>query len=63
VFGIDASGLTDADSTQTIGEWDSLNHLNLILALEGEFGVQFEAEEIPELTSVAAIRRRLAPQA
>jgi acyl carrier protein len=34
--------------------------LNLIMALEGEFGIQFEAEEIPELISVRSIRARLA---
>jgi acyl carrier protein len=59
VFGIDAPAITDVDSSQTIAEWDSLNHLTLIFALEEEFGVQFEAEEIPSLMSVAAIRRRI----
>jgi acyl carrier protein len=59
VLGIDASTLTDDDSSQTIAEWDSLTHLNLIFALEAEFGVRFEAEEIPELMSVRAMRQRI----
>lgn len=59
VLGIDASTLTDDDSPQTIAEWDSLTHLNLIFAVESEFGVRFEAEEIPELMSVEAMRERI----
>lgn len=59
VFGIPANAIGDGDSPQTVEAWDSVGHLNLVLALEGEFGVQFEAEEIPDLVSVGAIRRRL----
>lgn len=35
--------------------WDSLNHLNLIVELENEFGVEFEPEEIAEMKSVRNI--------
>ncbi len=35
--------------------WDSLNHLNLVLALEEEFGVQFEPTDIEQLLSVRHI--------
>jgi len=35
--------------------WTSMAHLELVLALENRFGVTFEAEEIAELASVAAI--------
>lgn len=31
--------------------WNSINHLNLIIALEAEFGVMFEPEEIAEMRS------------
>lgn len=59
VFGIDAARLSDDDSYETIPEWDSVNHINLVLSLEAEFGIQLEPGEIAELTSVAAIRARL----
>ena len=59
VFGVDASALTDADSPKTIAAWDSVAHLELIFALEAEFGVQFSADEIATLSSVAAIRDRV----
>ncbi len=36
-------------------EWDSLKHMNLILALEQEFQVQFTEEQIVEMLNVALI--------
>ena len=60
VFGGAVVALADDDSPETIDGWDSANHVNLILALEAEFGVAFEADEIAELTTVAAITERLA---
>jgi acyl carrier protein len=59
VFPVEPGALTDADSPQTIAEWDSVGHLNLVLAIEAEFGVQFSPDEMAELTSVGAIRERL----
>lgn len=60
VFGIEPTRLLETDSSQTIAEWDSLSHLNLIFALESEFDVRFDAEEIPALVSVNALRLRIA---
>jgi acyl carrier protein len=42
-------------SPDTIENWDSLNHLNLVLGLEGAFGLQFSPEEIAKMQSVEAI--------
>lgn len=38
-----------------INEWDSLKHITIITALEEDFDVQFEPEEIDELTSTDRI--------
>lgn len=54
-LGVPAAELTPASSTATLDGWDSMNHLHLIVALEGELGVSFEPEVAVELTSVAAI--------
>ena len=43
----------------SVPEWNSLGHLELILTLERNFDVTFEAGEIMELASVAAIVRVL----
>jgi acyl carrier protein len=50
------AGAASADSVPT---WDSLAHLNLIMAVEQEFGIQFAAELIPELDSVNRIRQAI----
>ncbi len=61
VFEIDS--VSEDDSVETIPNWDSVRHLSLILALEERFGVTFEAEKIPELTSVRAIEAAIRPPA
>lgn len=40
--------------------WDSVNHLNLILALEAEFGVAFEPEEIAAMQDLETVKKQLA---
>jgi acyl carrier protein len=42
-------------SPDTIPNWDSLQHLNLVLAVEQEFNVQFSPEEIEQLLSVELV--------
>lgn len=39
-----------------IPEWDSLGHVNLMVALEAEYGVSIDEDAMLELTSVRAIR-------
>jgi acyl carrier protein len=46
-------------NTEAVEAWDSFRHLQLILAIEGEYGVQFDPQQIPELTSVARIQSAL----
>jgi acyl carrier protein len=48
----------DADATSLRG-WDSLRHLELMLELEMSFGVRIPADEVPQLTSIAAIEEAL----
>lgn len=40
---------------EDVEEWDSLNHIRLLTALETHFGFQFDLDEIGNLTSVSAI--------
>ena len=47
--------ITSQSSPETIAEWDSVQHLNLILALEEEFGIQFEPDEIEQMGSIEGI--------
>jgi acyl carrier protein len=56
---LDVDSISETDSTQTVRTWDSVRHLNLILAIEERFGISFDADEIPELISVRAISRAI----
>ena len=43
----------------TIDNWDSFRHLQAVLAIEGEYGVQFDPQRIADLTTVALIQSEL----
>ena len=60
VFGVSLGEVTADSSPQSIEAWDSMGHLNLILALEQSFSVQFSPEEIAGMTSVSLITQTLA---
>ena len=47
--------IDEHSSPDTIAAWDSLRHMNLVLALEEEFGVRFSHESIVEMLSVESI--------
>ena len=38
--------ISDDSTPDTIKTWDSLNHINLIVAFEAEFSIDIEPEEI-----------------
>ena len=52
LFGLPPEEIRPDSSPDNIPAWDSLQHLNLVLALEQEFGIQFAPEEIEQLLSV-----------
>lgn len=43
-----------------VPEWDSLKHMELVFALEDEFGVRFDEAEFPALSSPSAIAKIIA---
>ena len=56
VFEISADQIQDDSSPDTIGSWDSLKHMNLVVALEEEFDVEFNDNEIIEMMNYKLIR-------
>lgn len=38
-------------------KWDSLHHLNLIVALEDAFDIEFEPEEIADMKSFEKVKK------
>jgi acyl carrier protein len=55
VFNIDINSINDTSSPDNIENWDSLKHMNLITALEEEFGVIFDDQEIVDSMNYALI--------
>lgn len=51
VFNIPAEEITEQSSQDTIEEWDSLKHLDLVVALEEEFAISIPVEEIGTMVS------------
>ena len=49
VFDDDELVILDATSAADIDGWDSMAHINLIIAIEKRFGVKFSAAEIGAL--------------
>jgi acyl carrier protein len=66
VLGVSVDTLTDDSSPDSIEGWDSLKHMNLVLALEEEFGIRFSDEQIVQMLSVGSIKNavtQLVPEA
>lgn len=55
VFNIDINSINDTSSPDNIENWDSLKHMNLITALEEEFDVIFDDQEIVDSMNYALI--------
>lgn len=53
------SDLDNTASQTTCDKWDSLHHLNLIVELEDVFDMEFEPEEIAEMTSFETVKRTI----
>jgi acyl carrier protein len=55
IFGIPAERITAESSPETIENWDSMQHLNLVLAIEEKFGVQLDPEDIEKMKNIGAV--------
>lgn len=52
VLDLDECELTDETSANDIEEWDSLSHIQLIVAIEKAFGIKFTSLEIMKWNNV-----------
>ena len=55
VLSLDALSLNDATVASDVENWDSLNHINLIVAIEQKFKVSFTTREVKKLKNVGEI--------
>jgi acyl carrier protein len=49
------AGVTPESSPETVESWDSVHHLNLVLALEEEYGFEFSPEEMDQAKTVRSL--------
>lgn len=56
VFKVPAGMITADASPDTVENWDSLRHMNLILALEQEFDVELTDDQVVEILTYPLIR-------
>ncbi len=52
IFDNDSIVLTPETTAPDIAEWDSFNHINIIVAVEVHFGIKFRTAETEELKNV-----------
>jgi acyl carrier protein len=52
LFGVAVESITASSSPETLENWDSVQHLNLVLALEEKFGLQLSPEEVEQMKSI-----------
>lgn len=55
VLEIETDSITVHTSPEDIGEWDSLNHVNLISEIENEFDFTFDSYDIQDLSTFGKI--------
>jgi len=55
IFAVPADAITAESSPETIENWDSMQHLNLVLAIEEKFGVQLDPEDIERMKNIGAV--------
>ncbi|MEX1071405.1 MAG: acyl carrier protein [Anaerolineales bacterium] len=59
VFGVKIEDIGPQTQFGELPQWDSMGHMDLMVALESRFGVEISAETIRELTSIPAILAHL----
>ena len=55
VFDNDAIVLTPELTADDVDEWDSMSHINLMIAIELEFGIEFRQREIQSFANVGEL--------
>lgn len=52
VFDDDDIAITAATTAKDVEGWDSLNHVNLVVAVEKTFGIKFTTKEVTTIANV-----------
>jgi acyl carrier protein len=63
ILGLDPGEVHDQLSRESADNWDSLNHLRIVTAVEQAFSVRLTMDEIQSATSVGQLQAILAGKA
>ena len=55
VLGVPINEINDSSNSDSLDNWDSLSHINLVLAIEAEFNVALTPEDYMDMLSVKSI--------
>lgn len=55
VLDVDPAAVTERSTIENLPGWDSMKHLELVLAIENKFSINFEPHEVILLNSVERI--------
>ena len=55
LFEVPPAQITAESSPETLQNWDSVQHLNLVLQLEQQFNIPFEPEEMDRMKTIGAV--------
>lgn len=56
-FSTNAASLSNDDTPESVGGWDSITQLVLLTSIEDEFGIQLTDEEMTTVNSIGDVRR------
>ncbi len=59
ILAIPPESLSEESSPDTVGSWDSVNHLNVVMGIESEYEISLSPEDALAMRSVRAIRALL----
>ncbi|WP_379071535.1 acyl carrier protein [Mesorhizobium sp. UC22_110] len=55
IFGDSKLQIARETTAADVAGWDSFNHINLMMMVEGEFGIRFKTSEITHLKNVGEL--------
>ena len=56
VLDIDIAVIDDRSNAETMPQWDSVHHINIILKIEDEFDIAFEESDFSKMADFGALR-------
>ena len=59
-FDDDGINLTDSTSSADIEDWDSLEQINLVVAIQDAFGIKFNIDEVNAMKNVGEMAQIIA---